>query len=238
MEQAPGAPKQRSPWFYVLLGCGGLALLSCLVMSAIALFSVKMAKDVASGAIDPAKRDENARAFLGAVPAGYTPQMAINLLGQMGLVMLSDGEPDADGGVGEGTHEFMYMRLASSEQNQKSKAFFTSNSTDASQLSNANGVKLDLKQVLKRGSLTIAGKKIWYVAGRGTVNNGQGGGRNREGLTNALYFECPTDVLRMGFWFQADPNPATAAEQLDLTGTVADEAELTRLLAGMNPCAN
>ncbi|MBL8910065.1 MAG: hypothetical protein JNM17_05090, partial [Archangium sp.] len=53
MSETAAAPKQRSPVFYILLGCGGLAGLICLG-GAIVLFGIgKTVKDLGEGVTDP-----------------------------------------------------------------------------------------------------------------------------------------------------------------------------------------
>jgi hypothetical protein len=40
----------------------------------------------------------------------------------------------------------------------------------------------------------------------------------------------------VGVWTQADPDPTKAADELELAGTVADEAELAKFIKPVNPC--
>ena len=56
------------------------------------------------------------------------------------------------------------------------------------------------------------------------------------GLTNAVLFDCPDEALRIGMWSQEDPAPDVVPEKLALSDTVADEAQLARLLKPVNPC--
>ena len=53
METPSASPKQRSPWVYVLLGCGGLAGLICLGTMAVVGFGVKAANDILPGELKP-----------------------------------------------------------------------------------------------------------------------------------------------------------------------------------------
>lgn len=235
MESPSPVAKQRSPWVYVLLGCGGLAGLICLG-TAIVLFGVgKAVKDVADGVNDPKERQANAIKQLGALPEGYSVVASLSIFGLMQTTMLTDREPLADGGfamTGDG-HTFTYFRVASNENNQKARDFFDGKDTDPRTLAQS-GINIDAKDIVKRGKLTVEGRKYTWVASRGRLDTGAGG--SADGLNNAILFECGSDALQVGIWSQPDPDPKKAAEELDLAGTVADEAQLARFLKPMNPC--
>lgn len=226
------APKQRSPWFYVLLGCGGLAALMCLGFTIFFLFIGKQVSNMAEGVTDPKEREKNARKQLGGLPEGYTVVASLSVFGMMDMTFLTDAPPLADGGVDMGPHTFNYFRVFANENNKKTKDFFTGKETSAESL-RQGGINLDVKDIAKRGQVTIDGRKVYYVVGRGTLNTGQSGA---EGLLNSVMFDCPGDALYLGVWGQADPEPGKKIEELELGGTVADEAELAKFLKPINPC--
>jgi hypothetical protein len=223
-------PKQRSPWLYVLLGCGGLAALICLGFTIFTLFVVKKGSDMVAGMTDPSVKAENAKKQLGGLPDGYTVIASISIFGLMDTTVMTD-KVAADGGVAEGARLFQYFHLIANEQNKKTKAFF-SGEGDAAALRQSN-VNVKAEDVLKRGAVTVDGRKVLYVATRGVVDTG--GARN-EGLNSVVLFDCPGDALSMGVWSQGDPNPAAKPEDLDLAHTVADEAELAKFLRPIDPC--
>ncbi len=232
--ETPSAPKQRSPWLYVLLGCGGLAGLICLG-SMVFLFVVgKAVKDVGEGVTDPEERQKNALKQLGAIPEGYTVVASLSVF-VMQTTILTDREMLADGGfvLGDG-HTFSYFRVMANENNKKARDFLQGKDTDPRALSQ-NGINIDAKDIVKRGQLTIDGRKFSYVASRGQLD-ANGRGAPEPGLNNAILFECPGEQLQVGVWSQLDPAPEKNAEELDLAGTVADEAELAKFLKPMNPC--
>jgi hypothetical protein len=232
MEQA--TQKQRSPWLYVLLGCGGFAALTCLGFAIFFGVVAKKATDMAAGVTDPKARTENARKMLGELPVGYTAAMSMSVFGLVDTALLTDGPSLADGGVEIGDHFFTYLRLMANEENQRTKGFFVSGEGDASHL-RTSGVNIEQRDVIKRGNLTVDGRKIYYVAARGQF--GTGAQRTVEdGLNASVLFDCPGDQLHVGVWSMRDPEPAKPAGELDLTGTVADEAELAKFLKPMNPC--
>ncbi len=236
MESPSSAPKQRSPWVYVLLGCGGLAGLICLG-GAIVLFGLgKAVKDIGDGVSDPQERQANALKQLGAIPAGYNVVASLSIFGLMQTTVLTDREVLPDGGFSMTTegHTFTYFRIVSNENNKKARDFFSGKVTDPKALAQS-GINVDAKDIVKRGQLTIDGRKLSWVASRGKLDTGAGNGA-AVGLNNAILFECPGDALQVGIWSQVDPAPEKNAEELDLASTVADEAELARFLKPMNPC--
>lgn len=230
MDPSETPKKQRSPWLYVLLGCGGLALLLCLGFGGAVLFGVTKVRGMAEGISDPTVKVENARKQLGGLPDGYSVVASLSIFGLMETTMLTD-KPTEDGGVAEGARLFQYFHIIANENNKKTKAFFTGEG-DASSLRKSN-INLKAEDILKRGQVTVDGRKLYYVATRGTMDTGS---TRAEGLNNAVLFDCPGDALSMGVWSQPDPNPSAKPEELDLAGTVADEAELARFLKPIDPC--
>lgn len=233
MEQAPVA-KQRSPWFYVLLGCGGLAGLICLGGMLVVGGIVKAGKDIADGVSDPKERKTNAIKQLGALPEGYNVVASFNMF-IMQMTLLTDAQALEDGGYETDTksHTFAYFDVMANDNNKASRNFLMGKETDSKALANS-GINIDTQNVLKRGQLTINERKLYWVAARGKMDRGPQG--STEGLNTAVLFDCPGDALRVGVWSQSDPSPDKANDQLDLAGTVADEAELVRFLKPMNPC--
>ncbi len=227
------SPKQRSPWLYVLLGCGGLAGLICLGSMLVVGLGVKAVKDVGSGVTDPAERQKNALEQLGELPEGYSVVASLNMYFAQ-TTILTDREVLPDGGfvIGDG-HTFSYFRIMANENNKKGKDFLLGKETDPRALQQ-NGINIETKDIVKRGQLTIDGRKFAYVAWRGELDTR--GGSPQAALNDAILFECPGDQLQVGVWSQLDPAPEKSAEELDLAGTVADEAQLVKFLKPMNPC--
>jgi hypothetical protein len=215
---------------FVLLGCGGLAALICLGFTVFFLVIAKKGSDMVAGVTDPTVKLENAKKQLGGVPDGYTVVASLSIFGLMDMTVLTD-KVSADGGVAEGARTFQYFHLFANEQNKRTKDFFTGEG-DASALRQSN-INLRAEDVIKKGSITVDGRRIFYVASRGTMDAGN---VRLEGLNSAVLFDCPGDALAMGVWSQTDPNPRLKPEELDLSGTVADEAELAKFVKPMDPC--
>jgi hypothetical protein len=231
----PGGSKQRSPWFYVLLGCGGLAALICLG-TMVALFGLGRAvKNITAGVNDPSERQANALKQLGAIPDGYNVVASLSVFGLMQTTVLTDRPMQPDGGfiLSPDGHTFSYFRVIANENNQKARDFISGKDTDPEALAKS-GINVEAKDVVKRGQLTVDGRKVWWVTSRGRLDTGNH--QAVEGLNNAILFDCPGDALQVGIWSQLDPDPEKPPEELDLAGTVADEAEMVRFLKPMNPC--
>lgn len=61
------------------------------------------------------------------------------------------------------------------------------------------GINVEPQNVIKRGQLTVDGRKLLYVAYRGRISTGnQQGEAAREGLNTALLFDCPGEALNIG----------------------------------------
>jgi hypothetical protein len=235
MDPTQPARPQRSPWLYILIGCLGLALLMCLGGGAFLAFAAKKVNDVAKGVTDPATREANARQMLGTIPEGYYPHMTLSMFGLMDLAVLADSPLQEDGGTGEISRRFIYFRVMANENSKKAKRYFTQPDVKDSASLRQAGVNVDVREVIKRGTLTVDGRKLLYVAGRGSLDTGSKLER-QEGLQASIFFECPGEDLRIGVWMMPDPAPTKPASELDLTGTVADEAEMARFLQPINPC--
>jgi len=237
MEQA--APKQRSPWFFVLLGCGGFALLSCLGIFGVMGFGFLKARDAVAGLVDREKATERATQMLGRLPEGY---VAVGAMGMFGLEMtqLIKGTALADGGFEDIEREFMAITTPAAENTKDTKAYFKAPAGE--EVVNSD-TSMRAKDIIKRGNFTIDSQKMYYIVSRGELDmpnmqhNGVGG-RAAGGprLNTAVLFDCPDEKLHMGVWSMPDPAPDLPSKSVDLVGTVGDEAQLVPFLKQMTPC--
>lgn len=225
------ARKQRSPWFYILIGCGGLAGLLCLGTAVAVFFFGKALSDVRDGVTNPQQKRENALKQLGGLPEGYSVVVSMNVF-VMQTTILTDREPLPDGGfsIEEDGRQFAYFRVMANANNQPARDYLNGKSDDASTL-RRSGVQVSLKETFKRGQLNVDGRRVVYMSGRGQDDMVPG-----PALQTLLLFDCPGDELRVGVWMQSDPSPQTPGEELDLSQTVADETQLIEFLKPMNPC--
>lgn len=239
----PNAPvkKQRSPLFYVLIGCGGLMLLIFIGFMLVAAIAYKGVKGMADGFTDPNQKAANVKKMLGDPPPGYHPMVTMSVPLFMDMALLGDKPMLADGGFPDDIdRQFMYFRVIATEQTSKAKDFFSGKDDDTSAL-RGSGINVDAKDILRRGTVkTGSGGTVRYVATRGTMqaNAGRGGANDTiAGLNTLMSFECAGDTaLRLGVWMMRDPTPNAAANELQLAGTVADEGEVASFIKPLNPC--
>lgn len=237
----PNAPikKQRSPLFYVVLGCGGLMALTMVGFIVAGLLMYRAGKGFVEGMTDPTQKAANVQKMLGTTPTGYFPIMTMSIPLMMDVAMLGDQESLEDGGVTDFDRGFMYLRVFANEQSNRAKDFFDGKESDTRALKNS-GLNVDVKDILRRGTLTTGnGSVVKYVATRGTVDspNGQSQNEARSGLNTLMYFECAGDTaVRLGVWMMKDVNPELSTEKLQLEGTVADEAQIVGFIRPLTPC--
>ncbi len=222
------ALRQRPAWFYVLMGCGaagGLVLLLCLGSF---LGLAKCGYDAQQGVLDPETRKANAIKQLGAIPEGYSVAASIDVfLGQQTTLVDSDLLPDGGFQIGAG-HLFVYRRVMAQAANQPIRDFLLGKEVEPGRLV-GSGINPDPDSILKRGTLTVEGRTLHYITQRALLDLDPG-------LLTHVLFDCPGDALSVGTWAQLAPSPNLPKDELELAGTVADEAELARFFKSMNPC--
>ena len=238
----PNAPvkKQRSPLFYIAIGCGGLLVLIFIGFIAIVGLGAHFVKGMAEDITDPSKKAANVTKMLGAAPRGYYPVATLSVPMILDMAMLGDRPQPEDGGVGEYDRSFTYFRVIANEQSNQSKDFFDGKSSDTTALQHS-GVNVEAKDVLKRGTVkTAGGTVVKYVATRGTMEmqvRGQGKRDGKPGINTLMYFECPVDnAVRIGVWSMQDAAPSKAVDELELRDTVADETEIAKFVQPLTPC--
>jgi hypothetical protein len=229
--------KKRSVWVYIGCGCGSLVLLSVLAMVVIGWVAANKMKEFSADMKDPAARATRAKKVLNVqtLPAGYYASVSLSVPLVMDMTMLTDRAPDASGEAkGVDKRGFLYFKImAQDKDRQKARDYFAGKSDDAGQLGNATS-KIKAKEVIRRGAIDEGGRKLLFVTQRGDTEFGDG---KAEGLQTMMLFECSTDSkARMGIWFGEDPNPKAPAADLDVKGTVADEAEVKAFVAQIDPC--
>ncbi len=242
----PGQPakKQRGALFYVLLGCGGLALLIVIGFVVMGLLAARAVKGFADGFTDPAAKKEAVTQMMGAVPQGYTPAITLNLL-MVHMAVLVDAPAPLDGGVmpDEFDRMFLYMDAPESEKSKALRAFVDGTENDVGKLRDSN-VNVDAKEILKRGTAKSAGGDVKYVVLRGTVdfsntNASAGQKHTAEGISTLMHFVCKSAGERTGIWNQKSlGNDETPAAELKLEGTIADDAEIAKFVQPLNPCGS
>ncbi|MBK7861629.1 MAG: hypothetical protein IPJ65_24035 [Archangiaceae bacterium] len=223
--------KKRSPWVYVGLGCAGGLVLLCGLGVLIVGGLVKVGKDWADDMADPSRRESKARkqavATLGAVPEGYSAAFSFGFPMVFEMLVFVDAPLLPDGGAPAFTRLLTYWRFMETERTREMKQFFEN--PDAGSFQNEN-LLIDTKAELGRGTFTHQNRKVSWIANRGTVRM-QGQYDMEDGLVTTLYFECPGDQVHIATWQMKEPKDTD-----DLAGTVADPAQMQKLLSPLNPC--
>lgn len=249
-EGVQATPKQRSPWVYVLLGCGGVVLLMGIAAVAVLVAGARFASSVTAGLTDPKVQAEKTTALLGTMPVGYSPMMALSVPLMLDVVALAKPKAgqtlDAANGMEQTDRSFFYFRVTESEGTKGLRGWFEGEDGSEAAL-RKSGLNFEVKETLGRGALNLEGRKVLYVASRGTMRQSQvqlddplpsgPQAQGSSGLATLVFFECPADgKLRAGIWMQADPQPGVAGEQVQTQGTVADVAQLKAFLGPLTPC--
>ncbi len=242
----PGQPakKQRSALFYVLLGCGGLALLIVIGFVVMGLLAARAVKGFADGFTDPAAKKEAVVKMMGAVPQGYTPAITLDIF-MVHMAVLVDAPAPLDGGLMPEEYDrmFLYMDAPESDKSKPMRAFVDGSENDVGKLRDSN-LQIDAKEIIKRGTAKSAGGDVKYVVLRGSVNfsnanAGNGQKHTAEGISTLMHFVCKTSGERTGIWNQKSlGNDDTPIAELKLEGTIADDAEIAKFVQPLNPCGS
>jgi hypothetical protein len=229
--------KRRSPWLYAGIGCAVVLLFAVIAVVTVGYLGYRKAKQMAAEMTDPVARTAKVKTILGCetLPPGYNAIFAISVPIVMDMALISDQIPDAQGRV-KGTAKLglMYINVLSQAEQQKDlRDFFEGRKAEADIL-RQQGIRIDSRQVLRRGAVEVNGQHLSYVAQRGDFEMK---GSHLSGLTTLFLVDCPADQrMRLGVWFGRDPAPDQSPETVDFTGTPADESALRTLVGHFKLC--
>jgi hypothetical protein len=242
--------RPRSPWFYALLGCGGLAASICLGFTILFAVCAKKAQSISEGMSDPAAAKIQAVEMLGAIPDGYYAIGSMDMF-FVKMAMLADEPPPLDKTQPfRPKRSFRFVRLMANDNNARVKAFFTEDGKDTTALENS-GLNVRPEDIVKRGQLNLEGRKLRFVVARGTISNAnfsmgdqraarpppvQGDDEAQSGLHASVLFDCPGDALNIGIWSMLEEDTSAADAGVSFKGTVADESAMAAFLKSMKPC--
>lgn len=237
----PAAPKKRSPWLYVGIGCGALLLLGIIAVVAGVLFFVKKGEEYAADLSNPITRNAMVKKTLGAdaFPPGYFAVMSLSVPAIMDMAVLSTRSPDAPANAPQEevrVFVYMFLKVSSAADQQKLREYLEGKSDDTSVLAR-NGVHIGKGEILGRGAVPLSdGRRILYVTQRGELSAQNQKGAEH-GLNAVLFLECPGQKnLRMGIWMAPDPDPTAPLESLDTHGTPVDPEAIGTFMSPLNPC--
>ncbi len=232
--------KGTSPWVFIGVGCLLAVVIFVGVIVAIGAWGFSQVRELTRTLEDPAARTELAEEMLAAdeLPEGYNAVVALSIPFLMETVVLTDLEPDEDGRIeGFGERGFIYLKtLSVGEQEQELRDFFEG-ATDHSEILDQTSIRVDAREFVGRGVVDEAARTLRWVSYRGEI-----GDRTRnsfgEGLNTMIMIECPgAERVRMGIWFGPDPDPDAAAEEANLSGSVADETAIGQFMSHFDVCS-
>src|SRR5262245_3202028 len=206
----PGPQKKTSPWVWVGLGCGGLVVISAVLVVGVGMFFYGKFKNFEKQFKDPAVRAQRVREVLGAqdLPDGYYPVMTFSIPWVMDMAMLSDRELiDAPKGEKPPTFEhqgFIYVRMPFTPKDATWQEFLDGKRSP-DELLQGGKVRIHQRERIGRGSVPGSGGATYhYVATRGEIEVER---KELEGITTLIAVECPGDrKFRLGIWFGPDPS--------------------------------
>ena len=258
-------PKKTSPWVWVGLGCGGLLLVSLIVVAIGAFFLYGRVKNFGEQFNDPAVREARVRELLGAdeIPEGYYPFMTFSIPWVVDVAILADHpvakmEHGAHGSKQNPFNErgFVYVHVPMKNAEGKWKDIIEGKRSPEEFLKNSD-VRIRTHDTIGRGTIHgEGGVNYHYLASRGEIEMGH---EWKEGITTLIGVECPNDQkLRMGIWLGPDPthkpsegasgeegsgtrdsgkaNEEVGRASAVFAGTNADEAEIQSFMSHFSLC--
>lgn len=197
---------KRSPWFWILTGCGVFIVVISVGIALLWHFGTRrLATALEENARNPALRAENAKQMLGAsrLPDGYYPISGTFKIPFVTHVRLFDRAPDDKGFVTDFTNRgFIFTESFYSQSSSKDReAFFTGAPAAAETFDNI-GIKLRARENLKTASMDIGNQRIRYRIVQGRV---EVGASEAEGPMVLMWIDCPGQKReRWAVWFQPD----------------------------------
>lgn len=235
------AEKTKSaPWVWIGCGCAASLLAVGVVLGGLGYLGFRQVKKLEADMQNPEIRAERAREVLGTdrLPEGYHPVIAMSIPFLMDMAILSDieAESDLDNHPGFDQRGFIYMQILRGGRQQKElEEFFEGTRDDAEALRNSS-IRFRRGELIKRGEVALADMSVRFAAQRAEVDFADGGDSGSS-IATVLLIDCPQDErMRMGIWFEPDPQPERATAELDLRGTPADEAALKEFIGHFRLC--
>jgi hypothetical protein len=226
--------EKKFPWGCVLGGCAITTVLLVTLIGGVSYYGIRRAKQFGEDLKDPDKRAAKVMDILGAerLPEGLYPVIGMSIPFIVDFAFLGDQPPEADGEPGEPEDSgfFYFSLLTMGEDRQEMRELFEGKRR-STRLLRQNDIDFDTDELLGRGQLQDEDRSIGWVAYRGEMEH-------HDALLTMLLVECSESDrrLRLGIWFQPDPEPMAPLEDLELVGTCADEEAIEDFTAYFDFC--
>ncbi|MCB1051011.1 MAG: hypothetical protein H6510_01740 [Acidobacteria bacterium] len=197
--------KKRSPIFWVLIGCGGLAFIGLVIAGVIGYLGYTKIKEIEKGIKDPETRDAKVKQILGTdtFPEGYYPAMGFSLFSVFEMAILTDRpEGFSEEKHGDlGNKAFFYMKFPQKKK-QDLKDFLEGKTDNNRALRDANiNIDVKMQEIISRGVFEMDGGKTYFLIQKGDMHSDYGS--STDGLQAIMLFECEqSSKAPFGMWFR------------------------------------
>lgn len=201
----------RSPWLWILGGCGGCLVLAVVAVVGLGFAGFQWTKGLVEDLENPQARAAKARAVLGAeaLPEGYYAAMAISVPWMVDMAILTDKEVHferrsedsldidlADEDFGDRVFMFFRARTFGSAEDDV-EDFFRGRNTGSVNVNSGN-IQVRVRGLYREGELEVRGQPVRYRIDRGELTTEHG---ETEGLVTRLHFRCPESKrLHLALW--------------------------------------
>jgi hypothetical protein len=235
----------RSPWFYIGVGCLGLIVCAVIVMGTCTVVGYRWAKKLETELKDPVSREHRAAEILGVaqLPPGYYAAIPLQIPFQlMDTVMLTDRPPGPDAPNVDPSpvadhRSLLYFHTSLKKSNDPRILDYFEGRTDDPSVLREAGLKLDLPagKIFDRGVFEGSPRLLFVIVqGRGVLVNN----RDSQAMAIALV-HCDQDPsLRVFIVSGTEPMPAPAdgTAQAIEPQSLTDRTGVERFLRQFSVC--